>query len=450
MLQNYTPNELEFREFWINYGFKAVPEKTQESKEILAEMFDKSFERGVLEIENTQSAETHEVPADTFFMNARKRFILNESGTLTFKHSFKLGVIIPIIERAIKIRQIKKKAKIKAAEANDTVSYGILNNEEYTLKIVINGFYGLFLYLKSIFFNPSVGATVTAAGRNVISTSALTVENIGGGYRSYLIEAHLQIINIAKEETPILSKKYTLPDIDVESVLKHMLLYHYEGYYALSFLRSALEKLTKEELAVVWIKNNFKAFTEVPEVDKLICKIYDENMLWRESLSEGDAKLEEMVLKIFKRNDPVESAKICKSYMCNYAKHPIYGPLTNELKKMSAELLMGFYFYSGDYIEGNYAETSVDIFETMERVKIPTADTDSNVSCIFDESEYLIDKYSKYTSKDEFVREVSTTIISTIILTGSIDYSLDRYTQAVGVSADYSKFIEISNFVSLV
>lgn len=303
--------------------------------------------------------------------------------------------------------------------------------------------YGLFLYSKSIFFNASVGATVTAAGRNVISTSALTVEEIGNGYRSYLIEAHLQIIEVAKSESAELNSKYTLPRVDVETVLKHMLLYHYDGYYALSFLRHTLEQLTPEELSTVYMKNNFKEFVKVPEVSAVIEDIYKENCKWREELSEHDTKVEDLVCKVFKRMDSTNKEKMKKSYIVGYSKHPIYGALAKKLKKMSGELLMGFYFYSGDYINGSYRETSVDIFEHMERVKIPTADTDSNVSCVFDECEYMNEVFNDYIKDDEFIEEVATTVITTIIFTGSIDKSLDRYTKAIGVSSDYSHLIEM-------
>lgn len=137
--RNYTKTELEFKNIWIEQSIKSLGNSKPETKKILSELFDMSFERGVLEIENTQSADIHMVPADKFFLKAKDKFILNESGTLTTKHNFKLGVLVPIIQRFINIRQIKKKAKVKAAEENDNVNYGILSNEEYTLKIVING-----------------------------------------------------------------------------------------------------------------------------------------------------------------------------------------------------------------------------------------------------------------------------------------------------------------------
>lgn len=443
MLREYTNSEKEYREVWINYNLKALGSKKEKDRVKLAEIFDSKFERGVLEIENTQSADTHLIPADKFFMKAGDRFILNESGTLTDRHKFKIGEIVPIIQNSIKIRQIKKKAKIKAAEMNDNINHGILSNEEYTLKIIINGFFGLFLYAKSIFFNPSIGASITAAGRNVISTSAITVELIGEGYRSYLVEAHLQLINIAREEADTLSSKYTLPKVTVEDTLKQLLLYHYEGYYALSFLRSVLEGLSDNELSTVYLKNNFKAFIKIPEVRDVITKIYNENNTWRESLEEHDAKTEKEILKVFSRLEPKEQGKVCKAYVCSYAKHPIFGPLSRKLKEMSGELLMGFYFYSGDYIDGHYRETTVDMFEFMERVKIPTADTDSNVTTVYDECEILNEAFSGYVEEDEYVKEVTTTVIATMIYVGAIDLSLDRYTKAVGVSSDYSHMIDM-------
>ena len=139
MSLNYTPTELEFKKFWIEKATKSLGKSDSQTVEMINGLFDKFYTRSHLEIENTQSAETHNIPADKFFLGAKKKFILNESGTLTWKHKIRLGVIIPIIQNAIQIRQIKKKAKVKAAELGDSIKYAILNNEEYTLKIIING-----------------------------------------------------------------------------------------------------------------------------------------------------------------------------------------------------------------------------------------------------------------------------------------------------------------------
>lgn len=138
-MKNYTQTELEFKKFWIKTASKSLGKNDPQTIEMVSELFDKHYTRSHLEIENTQSAEVHNIPADKFFLGAKKKFILNESGTLTWKHKIKLGVIIPVIQNAIQIRQIKKKAKVKAAEIGDSIRYGILNNEEYTFKIIING-----------------------------------------------------------------------------------------------------------------------------------------------------------------------------------------------------------------------------------------------------------------------------------------------------------------------
>lgn len=240
-------------------------------------------------------------------------------------------------------------------------------------------------------------------------------------------------------------KKYTLPKVDVETVLKHMLLYHYDDYYNKGFLREVLSNLTEDELSVVYLKNNFKEFIKVPEVKEVIETIYKENNRERTDLSDKQKTLYNNITGIFKCKELSEEdkSKAGKHYMVAYAKDEVYGPLSKKLKQMSGELLMGFYFYSGDYVNGTYAETSVDIFETMDRVKIPTADTDSNVSTVFDENLLLNEEYSMYTKEDEYIEEVATTVLATIIFTGSIDASLSRYTQAVGVDEDYSHLIEM-------
>ena len=138
--RNYTESEKTFKEVYINKclsGLGMMKDKFLRSR--ISEKYDKEYIRTDVEIENSQDATVHTIPADRFYLNAGKKFILNESGTLTWKHKFKLAVIVPIIQSCIKIRQIKKKAKVKAAAIGDNIHLGRLSNEEYGLKIVING-----------------------------------------------------------------------------------------------------------------------------------------------------------------------------------------------------------------------------------------------------------------------------------------------------------------------
>ncbi|MGL5714271.1 MAG: hypothetical protein ACRCX2_14720 [Paraclostridium sp.] len=227
----------------------------------------------------------------------------------------------------------------------------------------------MFLYVKSTFFNPSIGATITAAGRSIIGVSMLTVEQIGNGYRPYLVDAHLQIIEMGKITAKELGSKYTVPVVDVEDVLKHMLGMYYDDYYAKSFLRDILAGLSKEELGYVYIKNNFNEFIKIPEVYDIVKKIYVLNSTQEAELDDRDKGIMDSVIKLFKVNPEYR-----RKYMYYYNKNPKYNDLAKELKLMSGELLMGFYFYNGDWYNGKYYETHVDIAENIDRVKVPTMD----------------------------------------------------------------------------
>ncbi|MGL5714270.1 MAG: hypothetical protein ACRCX2_14715 [Paraclostridium sp.] len=138
--EQLTASERQFKEQWVNkILFSLGKENCSETKEKICELFNKNFSRSLIEVENTQSGETHEIAAEKFFMGAKKNFILNESGTITWKHKLRESVIGPIVANSIKIRQIKKRAKVKAEEMMDAIKSSILGNEEYTLKIIING-----------------------------------------------------------------------------------------------------------------------------------------------------------------------------------------------------------------------------------------------------------------------------------------------------------------------
>ena len=300
--------------------------------------------------------------------------------------------------------------------------------------------YGLFLYIKSIFFNPSIGATTTAAGRAVIAVAMLTVEAIGNGFRSYILDAHIQLISLSKEHTSELTKKYTLPtDIDVESVLKHMLGEYYDTYYAKTFLRETLNKLTPEELAVVYLRNNYRAFINVPEVRANIEKTYELNKREEGELNEVDRKTFEFVVKEFKTNPEYK-----KSYMAYYAKSEKFKAITKELKHMSAELLVGYFYYNGDWYDGKYHQTHVEVAETIRREKVPTLDTDSTVTTVFDEVMTLQEDYAHiFDDDDTFIKEVMSAVIATVIYGGAITHSLHRYTAALGVGDDYVHLVEM-------
>lgn len=415
--REYNEVQLKFRQKWINSVLEKMDDNSSHLENSIAEKFDNTFEDNILELYNSVYNENYKTFTSNYFMSIKDKHIVNENGVLTYKHHVKSSPIEQSISGGILGRQVQKRKKqqyIKEGHYMEADSAAIF---EYTLKVLINGCYGLHLYPGSPFFNVTLGATCTSSARNMVAVAAIVIELIEGGFRNYQIQAHLKMIEVCKRLSKDICSKYQLiDDITVEDVLKVLLGDYYDGYYAKTFLRKQLEKCDKDTLKLLYIKNNIYAFMELPRVKELFTQI----------------------LKIQKENPD--------KYLANPKSDPLYKDLMSELYNMSSDILYGFYFYDGDYDgkTGKYYDTLVDIIENIKRKKIVLMDTDSCVSTFQRETNYVLDKYKGlYDETDYHITDGVIPSIICWIYMGCIAKSLTDYVMELGVSLEYAKKVEM-------
>lgn len=415
-LEGLSKDDLKFREKWITFLINNLDDKTEKSINLISETFDNTFTPSIIKLYNSVYNESYSTTSTKYFLYIKDKNIINENGVTTFKHEVKSSVIMEVIDGGIKGRQIQKKKKqnfIKNGEYMEADNAAIF---EYVLKVLINGAYGLHLYPGSPLFNVTLGATCTAAARNMVAVAAIVIELLEGGFRNYQVQAHLKVIEFCKKQTPELVSKYDLPEVSVEEVLRILLGDYYEGYYAISFLRHQLEKLDKDVLKVIAVKNNIYRFMELPRVKYLFSD-----------------------LMRIQRENP-------EAYLVNPKRDELYKDHMAELYKMSSELLYGFYYYDGDYDgkTGIYYDTLVDIIENIKRKKIVLMDTDSCVTSFQREVNYFLKKYSgQYNEQDKKITDGVVPSIICWIYMGCIDKALTAYVMELGVDYEYAKKVEL-------
>lgn len=415
--REYNETQLNFRQNWIDAVLDKMDDHSDSLTSFIAETFDNTFEDNVIELYNSVYNETYKTSTSNYYMFIKEKHIINENGVLTYKHSVKSSPIEDTISGGILGRQVQKKKKQKYIKEGHYMEADTAAIFEYTLKVLINGLYGLHLYPGSPFFNVTLGATCTAAARNMVAVAAIVIELIEGGFRNYQVQAHLKMIEVCKRLSKDICSKYELiDDFEIEDVLKVLLGDYYEGYYAKTFLRHQLEKCDRDTLKLLYIKNNVYAFMELPRVKEIFTE-----------------------LMRIQRENPT-------SYLANPKSDPLYKDLMSELYSMSADILYGFYFYDGDYDgkTGVYYDTLVDIIENIKRKKIVLMDTDSCVSTFQRETTYFLEKYKgQYDETDYHITDGVIPSIICWIYMGCIAKSLTDYVMELGVSLEYAKKVEM-------
>lgn len=202
------------------------------------------------------------------------------------------------------------------------------------------------------FFNIDLSDTCTTAGRNIIAVSAITNELMYGWYHYYVFEAHMKLINIVThEDCDKLSNEFDLPLKSTDEIIKHMLGNHYNGYYKYDELKVRIDKLSDNQKRVLYMKNNLQEFMKLPKVDKLFRDILNivvtDNMIT--TYDDGA-----VIMNPFSQNNVKDYIEVLQNY--------------------TSMLLFGMYYYEGDYIDGVYQETMVDIIRNLDRRKIGNMD----------------------------------------------------------------------------
>lgn len=407
-----------YKNDWIDACIRDLfieKDKIESARKELSETFDKKFKKRFIRVFNSVYYENHNLDGINFYYKIPKYCILNENGVLTKKTEIQPSIEAHALMKKVEIRQIYKRGKQRATDPLEKENFATM---EQNNKIIINGEYGLSGYTGSPFFNKDLADTTTTAGRNIVSVSAMTMESIGGGWRNYDIAAYLKLIKYTKDHVSKLHYEYTLPKVSVEDTLKQMLLYHYDTYYAKSFLRHILESLTDTELSLLYLKNNYEEFIKVPEVSKIVSSILSR-------IGSGEP------LYNPKNRDP--------------EKTPVYADEIKTLQQMAKDLLYGFVYFSGDRIDGVFYPTLVDLIANKKRNTVVGMDTDSNNSTMFDFINTTKKVYPiiDIPLRDNTIRRDSITVLCAEIMIGCIEQALWEYTTALGIDEELRPRIEL-------
>ena len=234
-MDNVLSNKEHFKQDWI----KQANMITGIDKEKLESIFNNHYKDGFIEIMNSVYFDTVKYNAVDFYYNSQNNLILNENGVCIHSYKNKPSITGWTLINGMGVRQIWKRAKNNSANIGDKIKETKHANLESKVKVKLNGFYGLGGFVKAYIYNIDIADTVTTSGRNIIAVVSIINELLGNGYRYYVIQAHLALINAVLESSyDEICEKYQLPDVDIDTVIRFMLGYHYDNYYAMSFLKS--------------------------------------------------------------------------------------------------------------------------------------------------------------------------------------------------------------------
>lgn len=280
------------------------------------------------------------------------------------------------------------------------------------------------------FFNTYVSDTTTTAGRNIIAVSALTNELLYGWYHFYTFDAHMKLINVVvNEPCDELCSRFTYPEVDVETILKHMLGDYYDGYYRLSSLRHRIETMTPNQRKVLYLKNNMKEFYKIPEVKEVLRRII---LVIRE---------DNMII-------PLDNGA---SLMNPFAHKGIKDDI-NTLMQWVQDVAFGMHYYEGDYVNRVYQETMVDIVTSMDRRKIANMDTDSAVTTVSHDKNILLEMFKEEIGdkKNDFLfTEGALVMLLMTLYLGAIKRALKEYATAINIDEKLIHMLDLEAEINM-
>lgn len=416
-MDNVLSNKEHFKQDWI----KQANMITGIDKEKLESIFNNHYKDGFIEIMNSVYFDTVKYNAVDFYYNSQNNLILNENGVCIHSYKNKPSITGWTLINGMGVRQIWKRAKNNSANIGDKIKENKHANLESKVKVKLNGFYGLGGFVKAYIYNIDIADTVTTSGRNIIAVVSIINELLGNGYRYYVIQAHLALINAVLEcNYDEICEKYQLPDVDIDTVIKFMLGYHYDNYYAMSFLKSRLESMPYNALKVLYMRNNLTKVLELPSIKEHLKTLLEAS------------KIDNLIVEVN------------GGEMINPAKHERTKELLASLCKDITELTYGFYYYAGDYLEGTYMPTMVDIVQNMHRNNISLADTDSNVTVLSNDRKHIMELFPDiFKDASPLLANNVVILILMNIYLGNIKLGLKNYAKAKGIDDSLIPYIDL-------
>ena len=411
-----------FRTEWIETVMKKLS-LSEDQRERVSKLFDDNFKNRSIIIYNNVAVQRKQITAIEAYYKLPQVSVLNENGVLFVKSDIKKSVPAMVVSDGVNNRQIIKKEMRRAEKDPERIlEVPALDRMQNNFKKLINADYGLGGYPGSPFYNKFLADTITTAGRNITACASMVIETLGRGFRNYVLDAHISLIEFTKkQDCKMLNTKYGLTNKTADDVLRHMLDYHYEGYYAKSFLTHALERLSQEELNVLYAKNNIEELFRLPIIKERLVRIFKSITKETPLLDHNkDSYKDSNGNTIFPYKDDM-------NFIIDTAK----------------ELTSGFTHFAGDYSNGHYNPTLVEQIATKRRKMVLGMDTDSTNSTFYQMYKFLKEEYKENIENNKEINIASIAIILAQTVVGIIKETLGRYTEAIGVEEELRPKIDL-------
>jgi hypothetical protein len=347
-----------------------------------------------------------------------KNCILAGDGVLFQPHDKSLSDMVPVI---IKYQQDRKKEKnLMKQYEKGTAEYLYHDRNQRNKKVVINALYGLFGYSKFRFFNINIAQAVTASGQLIISTATCCFENfLADNTKFILFEECMLFINRMKsfysnlpEEDKIIFSY--LPDVSPKAAVRRIAEHSYNEYTETEakYIVDCVTSLTRDELKLIYYKNNLREFNDTEYIHNLLQEIFDAI----EHIQLGE-------LSAF--DEPDKFNTVCQ-------------PNAKEL----VEKLIHLYDI--------FVLDTHQIFDRVRRTKytpkksVMYIDTDSNFVALEEFVDYFMKTINdKYNNMESFIFKC--TSILTMIVSHVVSLTYTEFAKSMSMNMDYGSRIRMKN-----
>lgn len=160
------------------------------------------------------------------------------------------------------------------------------NGYQSNFKIGTNSVYGLLGLKGSIINDVSIAASVTTTGQTEITNSIITVESLFGNFKfmdTHGLYNYLTTI-LSEVKFDIINKLLTPGEVEsvtVDLVYEHLTskcMFELDHKHRI-IIGTTLDRLTKNELATLYYRNNFYEFIKITKVNQLVMSMLPHNYI---------------------------------------------------------------------------------------------------------------------------------------------------------------------------
>lgn len=426
---NFDLPQVTFKDGWIEQNLEILKKKNNISDDKLDEVRDKLgkiYDERIVHhkcniVNNYKGISVNVSYEDVANLILRQGVVLGGDGVLFKQHYSELSFLVPIITKLQKDRSMEKKARDKFEKGSTEWLYH--NRNQNNKKVVINALYGLFGYTRFRFYNINLAQAVTAMGQNIISTATCAFEDFLADNSKFVSEEEcISYINRVCHDAETVDYQEVFDNIptptDEDLVLRiRNRTYHIPNQEKAEFIIQMIQQLSDKEKKLLYYKNNFIEFLNIPYIHNMLGDIIDSI----EFLQLGE-------MYVFQHqwsDDP-------KNYLikCN--------PGTEEKVKLFLDIIR------------NFVLSTHQIFDRVRRTKytekrsVLYIDTDSNFIGLGKYIDYCKANYADiYNNEKQYEYKVVSLI--TMILSMVIRETYHEFTNSMAINNEYGPRLNMKN-----